>query len=77
MQFVLPEEKLLSRLTMAEAEALLPSPAFVRIHRSYVVASNKVDKVERDSIWIGDRELPIGAGYAQEIGKITGRRGPA
>ena len=73
MQFVLPEEKLLSRLTMAEAEALLPSPAFVRIHRSYVVASARVDRVERDTIWIGDRELPIGAGYAQEIGKITGR----
>jgi DNA-binding LytR/AlgR family response regulator len=74
MQFVLPEEKLLSRLTMAEAEALLPSPAFVRIHRSYVVASGKVHRVERDSLWIGDRELPIGAGYVQEIGKITGRR---
>jgi DNA-binding LytR/AlgR family response regulator len=75
MQFVLPGEKLLSRLTMTEAEALLPSPAFVRIHRSYLVASARVDKVERDSIWIGDRELPVGAGYAQEIGKITGRRG--
>src|ERR1700761_5786992 len=74
MQFVLPEEKLLSRLTMADAEALLPSPAFVRIHRSYVVASAKGGRVERDTIWIGDRELPIGAGYMQEIGKITGKR---
>lgn len=74
MQFVLPEEKLLSRLTMAETEALLPSPAFVRIHRSYIVAGGRVDKIERDTIWIGDRELPIGAGYAQEIGKITGKR---
>ena len=74
MQFVLPEEKFVSRLTMAEAEALLPSPAFVRIHRSYVVASAKVDRVERDTVWIGDRELPIGGGYAGEIGKITGKR---
>ena len=74
MQFVLPEEKLLSRLTMAETEALLPSPAFVRIHRSYIVAGAKVERVERDTIWIGDRELPIGAGYVQEIGKITGKR---
>jgi DNA-binding LytR/AlgR family response regulator len=73
MQFVLPEEKLLSRLTMSEAEALLPSPAFVRIHRSYLVAGAKVTRVERDSIWIGNRELPVGAGYTQEIGKITGR----
>src|SRR5579871_833798 len=34
MQFVLREDKVLSRLTMMEAEALLPPPAFVRIHRS-------------------------------------------
>lgn len=74
MQFILQEEKLLSRLTMSEAEALLPAADFVRIHRSYVVASGKVSRVERDSVWIGDRELPVGGGYAQEIGKITGRR---
>ncbi len=73
MQFVLTEEKLLSRLTMTEAEALLPSPAFVRVHRSYLVASGKVSKVERDTLWIGDKELPIGPGYAREIAKITGR----
>ena len=76
MQFVLPEEKLLSRLTMQEVEALLPSPTFVRIHRSYLVARAKVQKIERDTLWIGNRELPIGAGYAQEISKITGRPGP-
>jgi DNA-binding LytR/AlgR family response regulator len=73
MQFVLTGEKLLSRLTMMEAAALLPSPAFIRIHRSYLVASAKVDRIERESLWIGDRELPIGAGYSREIGKITGR----
>lgn len=72
MQFVLREDKILSRLTMTEAEALLPSPAFIRIHRSYLVATGKVDRVERESVWIGGRELPVGAGYAREIGKITG-----
>ena len=40
----------------------------------YLVAGGKVDRVERDSVWIGDRELPVGPGYAQEIGKITGKR---
>ena len=72
MQFVMQDEKLLSRLTMSEAEALLPPPAFVRIHRSYLVASGKVERIERDTLWVAGRELPIGAGYAREIGKITG-----
>ncbi|HEY6901145.1 MAG TPA: LytTR family DNA-binding domain-containing protein [Puia sp.] len=74
MQFVLPEEKILSRLTMQEAEALLPSPAFIRIHRSYLVASSKVNRIERESIWVGEKELPVGAGYAREIARITGNK---
>lgn len=73
MQFVLPEEKILSRLTMNEVEELLPAGAFVRIHRSYLVARSKVSRIERGSVWVKDKELPIGAGYAHEIEKITGR----
>ena len=72
MQFVLPTEKILSRLTMQEVEALLPGTAFVRIHRSYLVAREKVQRVERDSVWVGDKELPVGAGYTREIARITG-----
>lgn len=71
MQFVLPEQKILSRLTMQETEALLPGEYFVRIHRSYLVASGKVNRIERDSVWVGEKELPIGAGYAGEISRIT------
>lgn len=74
MQFVLPEEKILSRLTMQETEALLPGNCFARIHRSYLVAINKVNRVEKDTILIGDKELPVGAGYARELSRITGRK---
>lgn len=74
MQFVLPEEKILSRLTMQETEALLPGHCFARIHRSYLVAINKVNRIEKDSILIGDKELPVGAGYARELSRITGRK---
>lgn len=73
MQFVLPDEKILSRLTMNEVEELLPAGSFVRIHRSYLVARSKVSRIEKGSVWIKDKELPIGAGYAHEIEKITGR----
>jgi len=72
MQFVLPEEKILSRLTMNEVEEMLPAAAFVRVHRSYIIAKSKVQRIEKGSVWIKDKEIPIGAGYAHEIEKITG-----
>jgi two-component system LytT family response regulator len=74
MQFVLPEEKILSRLTMQETEALLPGHSFARIHRSFLVAVNKVSRIEKDTIYIGEKELPVGAGYARELSRITGRK---
>lgn len=74
MQFVLPQEKILSRLTMQETEALLPSTDFVRIHRSYLVAKAKVSRIEKDSVWIADKELPVGSGYARELGRIIGTK---
>jgi DNA-binding LytR/AlgR family response regulator len=70
MQFVLKEGKIASRLTMNETETLLPATDFVRIHRSYLVAKNRVTRVDRRSVWIGDTELPLSVNYSDEIQKM-------
>lgn len=70
MQFVLQKSKFLSRLTMAETEALLPAFDFMRIHRSFIVAKKQVTKIEKNSVWINGTELPIGASYLNETGKL-------
>jgi DNA-binding LytR/AlgR family response regulator len=70
VQFVLDKQKIVSRLTMSEAEALLPASDFVRIHRSYIVAKKQVSRIEKRSVWIKQTELPVGAGYTQETSKL-------
>jgi DNA-binding LytR/AlgR family response regulator len=67
---VLENKKIASRLTMSEAEALLPATDFVRIHRSYIVAKKHIQKKDKKSIWIRQTEIPIGAAYAAVIEKI-------
>jgi DNA-binding LytR/AlgR family response regulator len=71
IDFVLKDKKITSRLTMSEAEALLPSSVFVRIHRSYIVAKKHITKIEKNNIWINKTALPVGANYMHEILKIT------
>ena len=71
MQFVLADKKILSRLTMNETEALLPSKDFIRIHRSYIVAKKHITKMDKASVWINATELPVGANYVNEIAKIV------
>jgi len=73
MQFVLVNKKVTSRLTMNEAEALLPAASFVRIHRSYTAAKRHITKIDKNSVWINQTELPVGAGYINEIGKMKNK----
>jgi DNA-binding LytR/AlgR family response regulator len=71
MEFIMPDRKILSRLTMKEVEELLPSASFVRIHRSYIVAKQQVNKIEKNAVWIRKTELPIGPGYAEIADRLT------
>jgi DNA-binding LytR/AlgR family response regulator len=63
VQFVLSTHKIVSRLTMSEAAALLPAQEFQRIHRSYIVSRTKITRQDRTNLYIGNYTLPIGGGY--------------
>ncbi|WP_336516626.1 LytTR family DNA-binding domain-containing protein [Pollutibacter soli] len=67
IDFVLENKKVTSRLTMNEAEALLPENAFVRIHRSYIISKKFIRKLTKKSIWIGQAEIPVGAAYVDDL----------
>jgi two-component system, LytTR family, response regulator len=65
--FVLQDRKLLTRMTMGEVEELLPPDKFTRVHRSYLVAKDKIEKIERHQVSIQGREVPVGASYIQSL----------
>ena len=71
MQFVLHDKKITSRLTMAEAEALLPVDKFIRIHRSYIISKKHVTKFDKNCVWIKQYELPVGTNYSGSLEKLT------
>ena len=43
----------------------LPSENFLRIHRSFTIAINKITSVEGNSVEIANRRIPIGRNYLQ------------
>ncbi|OON66996.1 LytR/AlgR family response regulator transcription factor [Hymenobacter sp. CRA2] len=65
--FVLPTQRLLTRLSMQEVLALLPPGRFARVHRSYVVATAHIDKIERHQVSVRGRAVPIGASYQDQL----------
>ena len=70
VQFVLEKQNITSRLTMSEAEALLPASSFARVHRSYIAAKKHIRKIEKRTVWINQKEIPVGESYLMMVEKI-------
>jgi DNA-binding LytR/AlgR family response regulator len=70
VQFISGRNKILSRQTMAEAEALLPAASFVRIHRSFIVSKKQVTKIGKNAVWIKQVEIPVGSSYSVNLEKF-------
>ncbi len=57
---------LITHLTMKAVEDMLPKDRFLRIHRSYIIAVDKILKVDRnDCVYIGKEIIHIPDGYLQ------------
>jgi two-component system, LytTR family, response regulator len=55
-----PAKPLLVRGTVKNMEEELPASRFMRIHKSFMVAIESITAVRKNSIFIGEMELPIG-----------------
>lgn len=56
-------EKITSLQTMKKTEEQLPNPQFLRVHKSFIIAMDKINSVERNRIYIGDKIIAIGDNY--------------
>jgi two-component system LytT family response regulator len=63
-------ERIITLQNMKKMEDTLPSQHFVRVHKSYIVALNKIDSIERSRIRIGDKIIPVGDTYRDDFFKI-------
>jgi two-component system LytT family response regulator len=68
------QERIITLQNMKKMEDALPERHFVRVHKSYIVALNKIDSIERSRIFIGDKVIPVGDTYRDQFFKmIEGR----
>lgn len=73
LTFVLRTRRLLSRQTLTQIQQFLPPDQFIRVHRSYLVALQKIDKMARQEITIAGQPIPIGASYEEALVEIRAR----
>ncbi len=64
------EEKIMTLLSFKKLETLLPAPRFLRVHKSYLIAIDKISSIERNRAEILGEQIPIGKSYQREFFEI-------
>lgn len=59
--------------TLKAIEDKLPATDFIRVHRSYIVALNKIESVRGKNIQLPNTEIPISNKYEAEFFKVYGK----
>lgn len=64
---------ILSLMNMKAMEQMLPASRFMRVHRSFIVAKDKIREIDRNRIVFGDVYIPVGDSYKQAFNDFVGR----
>lgn len=60
-------ERIITLQNMKKMEETLPYTQFIRVHKSYIIALDKIESIERSRITICGKLIPIGDTYRDEF----------
>jgi two-component system, LytTR family, response regulator len=58
-RIITPGKRIMTLLNFKKLEEMLPPRQFIRVHKSYIVAVDKIESIERNRIKIADRMIPV------------------
>ena len=64
------ETPIVTQMSMKVLEEKLPSHDFIRVHRSFIVAFNKIDFIQKHMLTIGKKEIPVSEHYRDQLFSI-------
>lgn len=67
----------ITHLTMKSVEEMLPTDRFMRVHRSYIIALDKIRAVDRNNcVYIGDEVIRVTDAYREAFAAFLDRKMP-
>ena len=67
VRIVTSKQKFFPHARMKQMEEKLPHNLFWRIHKSYIVALNKITAFDHDYVYLKNTKLPLGANYFEGL----------
>lgn len=68
------EEMIISHEKISSLEALLPAPDFVRVHKSFIIATDKINTIEGNRITVRQHVVPVGQTYKHQLNQLFRRK---
>ncbi|MBI1227073.1 MAG: hypothetical protein GC192_17715 [Bacteroidetes bacterium] len=72
VKIVLPTQKITTKISIGNFLKELPEDRFVQVHKSFIVAKNKISAYTAHDVEIGEFEIPIGRVYKEVFLKTIG-----
>ena len=60
-------KKLMAYLTLKGIERQLPAERFIRVHKSFIVARDRIDRIEGGRLVVSGRSIPLSRKFRQEF----------
>ncbi|MEO6851005.1 MAG: LytTR family DNA-binding domain-containing protein, partial [Mucilaginibacter sp.] len=67
------EKATLSLISLKALEEKLPSKRFIRVHRSFIVALDKITTMTKSSLQIGKINIAVGDQYKEAFGHFLNK----
>ncbi|MFC2121652.1 LytR/AlgR family response regulator transcription factor [Bacteroidota bacterium] len=75
LRITLDNKRIMTLQSFSKIETILPKNNFIRVHKSFLVAIDKIDSIVKNKIRINDAYIPIGESYKKDFfKKLEGKR---
>lgn len=63
----LNDKRVVTRMTVKGMEEMLPRSGFMRVSKSYIVNTEKIESFDNNDVIVGSVEIPIGQAYREKV----------
>ena len=67
LRIICNDKKIMTLQSFSKIEESLPAKKFCRVHKSYIVAIDKIKSIERNVILIADQRIPVSNTYRENF----------
>ncbi|MBX2875402.1 MAG: LytTR family DNA-binding domain-containing protein [Saprospiraceae bacterium] len=72
VKIVLKNKTILTKISIGNFQRQLPNPMFIRVHKSYIVAKDKITAYTATDVELDRKEIPIGRMYKENFSQRMG-----